>query len=211
GSTSSSLTTALSLTGFPPRDCPVTSPEAFPAPLRATVAIRVGRFSYLKSEDGFARHSRLCKINSGWEGAIVKKSLGFGVTALVLLPVLCLADSTFDGTWKGDLSTAKVSAKPDAFLLQDGTYTCKTCTPPVKVAADGNDHPVTGSPYYDSLNVSVLDERTILKTAKKAGKTVLTSKFSVAADGASASTDFTDATATNGTPVTGTFAWQRVA
>ncbi len=141
----------------------------------------------------------------------MKTSFGLGVRALLLLPVLALADSPFDGTWKGDMSTAKVSAKPDVFLLQDGTYTCKTCTPQVKVAADGNDHPVTGSPYYDALNVSVLDERTILKTAKRAGKTVLTSKFSVAADGASATTAFTDATATNGTPVTGTIVWRRVA
>jgi hypothetical protein len=141
----------------------------------------------------------------------VKTSFGLQASALLLLPVLALADSPFDGTWKGDLSTAKVSAKPDVFLLQDGAYTCKTCTPPVKVAADGKDHPVTGTPYYDVLNVSVLDERTILKTAKKSGKTVLTSRFSVDADGANASSEFTDATATNGAPVTGTVVWRRVA
>jgi len=141
----------------------------------------------------------------------VKAWFGVRTTVLLLSPVLALADSPFDGTWKGDLSTAKVSAKPDAFLLQDGTYTCKTCVPPITIAADGYDHPVTGTPYYDTLNVSVLDERTILKTAKKAGKTVLTSKFSVAADGAGASIQFTDATAINGTPVTGTILWRRVA
>jgi hypothetical protein len=143
----------------------------------------------------------------------VRTSFGLeaSVLLLLLLPALAPADSPFDGTWKGDLSTAKVSAKPDVFLLQDGTYTCKTCIPQVKLPADGNDHAVTGTPYYDLLNVSVLDERTILKTAKKAGKTVLTSKFSVSADGASASTEFTDASATNSAPVTGTVVWRRIA
>jgi hypothetical protein len=141
----------------------------------------------------------------------MKISLGFVACALLLPSGLTLASSPFDGTWKGDLSTAKVVGKPDSFLLQDGTYSCKTCSPAVKVAADGKDHSVSGTPYYDTLNVAVLDERTILKTAKKAGHTVLSSKFSVSSDGGSATTEFNDATATNGAPVTGTFTWKRVA
>lgn len=140
----------------------------------------------------------------------MKISLGLVACALLLPPGLTLADSPVDGTWKGDLSTAKVTGKPDWFLLQNGTYSCRTCSPVVKVAADGKDHSVSGTPYYDTLSVAVLDERTILKTAKKAGRTVLISKFSVSADGGSAMTEFDDATATNGAPVTGTFAWKRV-
>jgi hypothetical protein len=140
----------------------------------------------------------------------MKVSVGLVACVLMLPHGLTLADSPFDGTWKGDLSTAKVTGKPDSFLLQDGTYSCKTCSPAVKVAADGKDHSVSGTPYYDTLNVAVLDERTILKTAKKAGQTVLTTKFSVSADGGSATSEFNDATATNGTPVTGKFAWKRV-
>jgi hypothetical protein len=143
-------------------------------------------------------------------GGLMKVSVGLVACVLILPPGLTLADSPFDGTWKGDLSTAKVAGKPDSFLLQDGTYSCKTCSPVVKVAADGKDHAVSGTPYYDTLNVAVLDERTILKTAKKSGRTVLTTKFSVSADGGSATSEFNDATATNGAPVTGTFAWKRV-
>lgn len=141
----------------------------------------------------------------------MKKSIGLTACVGGLLPALTLAASPFDGTWKGDLTTAKVFAKPDVLLLQDGNYSCRTCTPPVQVAADGKDHPVFGNPYYDSLSVAVLDERTILKTAKRAGKPLITSKFSVSADGGSASTEFTDATATNGATVTGTLPWKRVA
>jgi hypothetical protein len=141
----------------------------------------------------------------------MKKAFGLPACVLVFLPAVTFADSPFAGTWTGDLSTAKVSAKPDVFLLQDGTYTCKTCTPPVKIAADGKDHSVSGIPYYDVLNVAMLDERTILQTGKRAGKTVFTSRFSVSADGSSATDDFTDATATNAAPVTGTVGWKRVA
>ena len=141
----------------------------------------------------------------------MKRSFGLPACVLVLLPAVTFADSPFAGTWKGDLSTAKVSAQPEVFLLQDGTYTCKTCTPQVKIAADGKDYSVSGVPYYDVFNVAMLDERTILQTGKKAGKTVFTSRFSVSADGSSATTDFTDATATNSAPITGTIGWRRVA
>jgi hypothetical protein len=141
----------------------------------------------------------------------VKTSISLAACGLSLLPALAPAANPFDGTWKGDLSTVKMSAKPDVLLLLDGNYSCKTCTPPVKVAADGKDHPVSGSPYYDTMNVAVLDERTILKTAKKGGKAVVTSKFSVSADGGSARSEFTDSTATSGAPVTGTVSWKRVA
>jgi hypothetical protein len=141
----------------------------------------------------------------------VNRSFALPVYVLVLLPAVVFADSRFAGTWKGDLSTAKISGQPEVFLLQDGIYTCKTCTPQVKVPADGEDHSVSGVPYYDVLNVATLDERTILQTGKKAGKTMFTNRFSVSADGSSANADFMDASATNGAPVTGTIVWQRAA
>jgi len=141
----------------------------------------------------------------------VKRSFALPACVLVFLPAVTFAESHFAGTWKGDLSTAKVSAQPDIFLLQDGIYTCKTCKPQMKVAADGKDHSVSGVPYYDVFNVAMLDERTIVQTGKRAGKTVFTARFSVSPDGSSATTDFTDATATSGAPVSGTIVWRRVA
>ena len=64
---------------------------------------------------------------------------------LFLAAPLTMAQSIFDGTWKIDVSTAKLPDKPDDFLLKDGMYDCKTCVPPVRVKADGQDHRVTGS------------------------------------------------------------------
>ena len=67
----------------------------------------------------------------------MKKIFLLGSLSLLWIPVLGMAQSAFDGTWKLGVSNAQFSKKPDVFLLQDGTYQCKTCVPPSKVKADG--------------------------------------------------------------------------
>jgi hypothetical protein len=88
-------------------------------------------------------------------------------------------------------------------VLQDGTYHCKTCVPPIDVKADGEDQPVTGHPYYDTVSMKVVDDRTIEEVDKKSGKTVITSKTVVSPDGSTANFEFTDSSNTNADPVTG--------
>ncbi len=88
----------------------------------------------------------------------------------LLMPATARAQSPFDGTWKVDLKTAKFPEKPDVYLLQDGMYHCKTCVPSVDVKADGQDHEVSGHPYYDMVSIKVADDRTIEETDKKNGK-----------------------------------------
>ena len=122
---------------------------------------------------------------------------------LVLTPLMAHAQSPLDGTWKINVSTAQMPKKPDVYLLQDGMYHCKTCVPPIDVKADGQDHKVTGHPYYDSVNVKVVDARIVEETDKKNGKVVATSKTTVSADGNTATFEFSDSSATNGAPVTG--------
>src|SRR5215472_14870346 len=46
---------------------------------------------------------------------------------LLLVPVLSWAQSPFDGTWKIDMSKSKLPKKPDVYVLQNGTYECKSC------------------------------------------------------------------------------------
>lgn len=133
----------------------------------------------------------------------MRKLIQAGLLITLLMPAAAMAQSSFDGTWKIDTKTAKFSTKPDVFVLQDGTYDCKTCIPPLKVKADGQDHAVTGHPYYDSVNIKVVDDRTILETDKKGGKTVATSKATVSADGKSLTFEFTDSSNTDAAPVTG--------
>lgn len=93
------------------------------------------------------------------------------------------AQSVFDGTWRPDPQRAGPNEKPDEYVLSHGTYECRSCTPPYKVLADGQDHPVTGNPRYDSLSVQVIDARTVAKIAKKQGQTVAETRASVSADG----------------------------
>lgn len=112
--------------------------------------------------------------------------------------------SPFDGTWKIDMNKVQFSPKPDVFLLKDGMYSCKTCTPPYTVKADGTDQPVSGHPYFDTVAIKVVSDHEIKETDKKGGKTVATADVVVSPDGKTATFTFTDSSNTNGgAPVTG--------
>jgi hypothetical protein len=119
----------------------------------------------------------------------------------LLLPVLGWTASPLDGTWKADLDQTHWPAKPDVFLLQNGSYACRTCVPQYTVKADGRDQPVTGHPYYDAVNIAIIDERTVLKSARRQGKTVINEKFTVQEDGNTAIDEITDSSATNSAPL----------
>lgn len=132
----------------------------------------------------------------------MKRSLSLLLSASLLMPALGLAQSAFVGTWKADVnSDIQLPKKPDVYLLTGGVYQCKTCAPAFSVPADGQDHAVTGHPYYDSVAVKVLDANTIQETRKKAGKTVTTIAYRVSADGKSATFDVTDSSNSSGDPV----------
>jgi hypothetical protein len=133
----------------------------------------------------------------------MKRLVQAGLLIALFTPSAAMAQSSLDGTWKIDISKAQLPKKPDVMLLQDGMYQCKTCIPPVNIKADGQDQKVSGDPYVDAMNIKVVDDRTILETDKKGGKTVATSTTTVAKDGATASFEFTDSSNTNGAPVTG--------
>ncbi len=133
----------------------------------------------------------------------MKKLRLFGLLIALVISVPAIAQNVFDGTWKFNLTDAQFPTKPDVFLLQDGMYHCKTCVPPFDVKADGQDQPVKGHPYYDSVSIKVVDDRTIEEVDKKNGKTVATSKTVVSQDGKTANFDFIDSTNTNADPVAG--------
>ena len=132
-----------------------------------------------------------------------KRLLCSGVLMAIVASVPALAQNSFDGTWKFNLNDAQFPKKPDVYLLQDGMYHCKTCVPPVDVKADGQDHAVKGHPYYDSVSIKVVDDRTIEEVDKNNGKAVVTAKTVVAPDGKTANFEFSDSSNTNADPVTG--------
>ena len=112
-----------------------------------------------------------------------------GVAGLLLLAAPALADSPFDGRWKGDLASAQITQRPDRFQIKDGTYSCQTCTPtPYSVAADGQYHRVAGRPYWDELAVTVVDDHRTNFSFKKDGRVVSENSYTVSADGRSLAT-----------------------
>jgi hypothetical protein len=136
----------------------------------------------------------------------------FVVLAALLIPTLAAAQSAFDGTWKIDMNKVDFSKKPDVFLLQNGMYACKTCTPPYEIKADGSDQSVSGHPYFDTVAIKVVNDHAIEETDKKAGKVVATSTSTVSSDGNTVMFTFSDSSNTNGSaPVTGKGEATRVA
>jgi hypothetical protein len=116
----------------------------------------------------------------------------------------------FEGTWQADMSTARVlsTGPPQVIRLQDGQYACRSCAPPLMIRADGTDQPAAGAVNFDSISIAVLDERTVIETRKRGGKTVAIQRFSVSADGGSAVSELTDHAA-SGAEVTSRQSWTR--
>jgi hypothetical protein len=101
---------------------------------------------------------------------------------LLLAPVLSWAQSPLDGTWKVDMSKSKLPKKPDAYLLQNGMYECKSCVPPVNVKADGEYQKISGDPYRDALMVKVVDDKHVEFASQKDGKQIATTSRTVSDD-----------------------------
>lgn len=118
------------------------------------------------------------------------------------------AATGINGTWKADINSVQFDSKPDEFLIQNGTYSCKSCGPAYSVLADGAFHPVT-LPYADSDAVKIVNNRTITEVSKKGGKEVGTSTMTVSADGTTLTGSFTD-TSSPGTPSKGEWTETRV-
>ncbi len=129
---------------------------------------------------------------------------------LLVLPVLALGQSPFDGTWKVDAGTAQIAAKPDVYVLQNGMYDCKSCVPPYKIKADGTDQKVTGHPYFDTIAIKAVDDKHVEESYSKGGKKMGSNNFAISDDGKSMTVNFEDKSAPSGQPVNGSMKMTRV-
>jgi hypothetical protein len=142
----------------------------------------------------------------------MKKVLFCVALVVMLMPMMAVAQSALDGTWKIDMKKVEFPKKPDVYLLQDGMYECKTCVPEYKIKADGSDQEVSGHPYVDTIAIKVVSDHEIEETDKKSGKVVATSTMSVSSDGNTLTVTFNDSSNTNGgAPVSGKGEATRVA
>ena len=98
------------------------------------------------------------------------------------LSCVAMSQSAFNGTWRPDPQLFSPTRKPDVIEMANGVYECRSCSPPYKVKADGHDQVIEGSPNFDTLSLTVVDDRTVRKIAKKGGKVVLEGKVLVNPD-----------------------------
>ena len=97
-----------------------------------------------------------------------------------LLPVASHSQSLFDGTWVVVSSkTENEKPKPISFLVVDGVYRSADRV----LKADGKDHEVPVTGYWDTVSVLIVDEHTVEVTSKKAGKAMFTETDTVSEDG----------------------------
>ncbi len=112
------------------------------------------------------------------------------------------AQSPFDGTWRVELSQTKFSPKPLSFYISQGWYHCEnSCNPPYDVAADGQDHAVSGH-AYDTVSVTIVDPHTIKVVGKKDGTIMWEQTRTVSADGKTLTVKTTDHPMSGGQPTT---------
>jgi hypothetical protein len=130
---------------------------------------------------------------------------------LLVFPLLAWAQSPFDGTWKVDMSKTKLPRKPDVYLLQNGTYECKSCVPPVEIKADGQFQKIIGDPYRDALMVKVVDDKHVQMASQKDGKDVAKTTRTVSDDGNTMTVEWTYYGNPTGGPISGTDHMRRVA
>jgi len=71
------------------------------------------------------------------------------------------ASSPFDGTWVADLSS-QGGLPVDDYLVSDGTYACRSCSPPRSYPADGKPHAIPGDADVTSESVTVAGPRAIV-------------------------------------------------
>jgi hypothetical protein len=106
--------------------------------------------------------------------------------------------SVFDGTWRPDYEPPGAEELPDVLSLVDGTYECRSCRPPYRVPADGREHAVEGNPRFQTIAITVVDDRTVHQVGRRGGDVVFESRTVVAVDGNSWTETRTAATMADG-------------
>lgn len=141
----------------------------------------------------------------------MSKSLALAVLGACLSAAPAVAQGPLDGTWKADITSVKVNAKPDRVTLANGVYSCASCLPAYSVPADGRVHPVSGHDYYDAKSVEVVDANTVRLTNLRGGKPVAVATWTVSADGNTLNQSFSSTDTANGQTTSGAASETRLA
>jgi hypothetical protein len=125
------------------------------------------------------------------------RTIAIAVLLCLAGAAVCFASDVYMGTWKLNEAKSKLSASGG----KNNTVTYEAAGDSVKVTIDGvsadgkplhdewtgkidgQDYPVTGDPTSDTRSYKKVNDHTMGFTAKKDGKTVITGRIVVAADG----------------------------
>ena len=94
-----------------------------------------------------------------------------------------IENGVFDGTWRPNYEPPGPEEEPEVLSVADGIFECGSCHPPYRVAADGQEHAVHGNPRFDTIAITVVDDRTVHQVGRRGGAVVFESTTVVAADG----------------------------
>ena len=104
------------------------------------------------------------------------------LTLMLSAPRLLFAQSPLDGSWRTNMDQSKLSPKPIVFSVDAGMYDCSSCSPQIKIKADGEDQSVTGQ-AFDTESVKVIDPHSVQLVTKKNGKIIGETTRTVSDDG----------------------------
>ena len=113
--------------------------------------------------------------------------------ALFLWSVQAISPSPFDGAWIVD-ETVWLPKQPQEFSLSKGLFRFPLYTGNETIKADGEDHKVPETSYWDTVRVRVVSAQTVEIVSKKAGKTMFAETDTVSADGETLTQVVTDTT-----------------
>jgi exopolysaccharide biosynthesis protein len=80
------------------------------------------------------------------------------------------------------MDQSKLSPKPIVFSVDAGMYDCSSCSPQIKIKADGEDQSVTGQ-AFDTESVKAIDPHSVQLVTKKNGKIIGETTRAVSDDG----------------------------
>ena len=112
---------------------------------------------------------------------------------LFLLNAQAISPSPFDGTWIVD-ENVWLPKGPQEFSLSKGLFHCTFYSGNETIKADGENHKVPETSYWDTVSVRVVDARAVEIVAKKAGKTMYAETDTVSPDGETLTQVLTDTT-----------------
>src|SRR3569832_2173820 len=118
------------------------------------------------------------------------------IVAAAAFPVMAWAQAGIDGVWKTDPKSVTGASKPSRYVV-DREYRCESCAPKIRIPADGKPHALPENPFIGTLTARIVDDRTF-EVSSVAGKTLVTGRMTVLADGKTMTREATSRAA-NGT------------